>query len=206
MKENILIVEDEESLRMTLGVRLRSEGYEVDTASGGIEGFKKATSRPYDLIILDILLPDRSGLDVCREIRQAGTAARAVVSHCARCGAGAVPGDSAGARSGARVGGGGPLHAGKVVVIMANLKATLANAAPEGDLTPPLVALWWAAKGDWDAAHKIVQDESDKDAAWVHAYLHRVEGDLGNAGYWYRQAGRTVAKDTLQTEWERSMP
>ena len=72
MKENILIVEDEESLRMTLGVRLRSEGYEVDTASGGIEGFKKATSRPYDLIILDILLPDRSGWDVCREIRQAG--------------------------------------------------------------------------------------------------------------------------------------
>ena len=72
MKENILIVEDEESLRMTLGVRLRSEGYDVDAASGGIEGFSKATSRPYDLIILDILLPDRSGWDVCREIRQAG--------------------------------------------------------------------------------------------------------------------------------------
>ena len=68
----ILIVEDEESLRMTLGIRLRSEGYDVDTASGGIEGFNKATSRPYDLIILDILLPDRSGWDVCREIRQAG--------------------------------------------------------------------------------------------------------------------------------------
>jgi len=72
MKENILIVEDEESLRMTLGVRLRSEGYDVDTASGGVEGFNKATSQPYDLIILDILLPDRSGWDVCREIRQAG--------------------------------------------------------------------------------------------------------------------------------------
>ena len=72
MRENILVVEDEESLRMTLGVRLRSEGYDVDTASGGIEGFNKATSRPYDLIILDILLPDRSGWDVCREIRQAG--------------------------------------------------------------------------------------------------------------------------------------
>ena len=55
----ILITEDEESLRMTLGVRLRSEGYDVDTASGGIEGFKKATSRSYDLIILDILLPER---------------------------------------------------------------------------------------------------------------------------------------------------
>jgi two-component system, OmpR family, alkaline phosphatase synthesis response regulator PhoP len=72
MKAKILIVEDEESLRMTLGVRLRGEGYEVDTAGGGVEGFNKATSQPFDLIILDILLPDRSGWDVCREIRQAG--------------------------------------------------------------------------------------------------------------------------------------
>ena len=74
MKENILIVEDEESLRATLGVRLRGEGYEVDTAAGGVEGFHKATSQTFDLIILDILLPDRSGWDVCREIRQAGVA------------------------------------------------------------------------------------------------------------------------------------
>ena len=74
MKENILIVEDEESLRATLGVRLRGEGYQVDTAAGGVEGFHKATSQPFDLIILDILLPDRSGWDVCREIRQAGVA------------------------------------------------------------------------------------------------------------------------------------
>ena len=48
-----------------------------------------------------------------------------------------------------------------------------------------------------------MQDESDADAAWVHAYLHRVEGDLGNAGYWYRQAGQPVAKDSLEAEWER---
>jgi len=74
MNENILIVEDEEALRSTLRVRLRSEGYVVDTASGGIDGFNKATSRPFDLIILDILLPDRNGWDVCREIRQAGLA------------------------------------------------------------------------------------------------------------------------------------
>src|SRR6516225_8229401 len=72
MNENILIVDDEEALRSTLRVRLRSEGYFVETASGGIEGFNKATSKPFDLIILDILLPDRSGWDVCREIRQAG--------------------------------------------------------------------------------------------------------------------------------------
>jgi len=86
---------------------------------------------------------------------------------------------------------------------MADLKASLLDAAPAAGLAPPLAALWWAAKGDWDAAHKIVQDESTKDAAWVHAYLHRVEGDLGNAGYWYRQAGQPAAKDSLEAEWER---
>jgi hypothetical protein len=90
-----------------------------------------------------------------------------------------------------------------MVVTMADLKSTIANAAPESGLPPPLAALWWAAKGDWDAAHKIVQDESDANSAWVHAYLHRVEGDLSNASYWYRQAGQPVAKDSLETEWER---
>jgi hypothetical protein len=86
---------------------------------------------------------------------------------------------------------------------MADLKASLANSAPASSLAPPLVALWWAAKGDWDAAHKIVQNESTKEAAWVHAYLHRVEGDLGNAGYWYRQAGKPAASDSLDAEWQR---
>ena len=86
---------------------------------------------------------------------------------------------------------------------MAAYIASLDGAAPAPDLSAPLAALWWAAKGDWDQAHKIVQDESGREAAWVHAYLHRVEGDLGNAGYWYRQAGQPVATDSLQAEWER---
>jgi hypothetical protein len=90
-----------------------------------------------------------------------------------------------------------------MVVTMVALRSTLADAVPEGGLAPPLAALWWAAKGNWDAAHKIVQDESDANSAWVHAYLHRVEGDLGNAGYWYRQAGQAIAKDSLESEWER---
>ena len=90
-----------------------------------------------------------------------------------------------------------------MVVSMADFRASLANAAPAPNLEAPLAALWWAAKGDWNQAHKIVQDEDDADAAWVHAYLHRVEGDLGNAGYWYRQAGQPVAKDSLESEWER---
>ena len=84
-----------------------------------------------------------------------------------------------------------------------DFKASLANAKPADGLAPPLAALWWAAKGDWDAAHKIVQDEETTDAAWVHAYLHRVEGDLGNAGYWYRRAGKHAAQDSLEAEWER---
>ncbi|MCK1335300.1 hypothetical protein IVB38_04450 [Bradyrhizobium sp. 38] len=90
-----------------------------------------------------------------------------------------------------------------MVVNMAAYIASLDGAAPAPDLSAPLAGLWWAAKGDWDQAHKIVQDEGSREAAWVHAYLHRVEGDLGNAGYWYRQAGQPVAKDSLQAEWER---
>ena len=81
--------------------------------------------------------------------------------------------------------------------------ASLDGAAPAPDLNASLAGLWWAGKGDWDQAHRIVQDESSRDAAWVHAYLHRVEGDFGNAGYWYRQAGQPPAKDSLEAEWER---
>jgi len=74
VRENILLVEDEQALRSTLSVRLQGEGYVVDTAAAGVEGFEKATTRPFDLIIVDIMLPYRSGLDVCRDIRQAGLA------------------------------------------------------------------------------------------------------------------------------------
>jgi len=88
-------------------------------------------------------------------------------------------------------------------VSMADFKASLSGAAPAPNLEPPLAALWWAANGNWEEAHKIVQGEDTGEAAWVHAYLHRVEGDLGNAGYWYRRAGQPVAKDSLETEWER---
>ena len=86
---------------------------------------------------------------------------------------------------------------------MAEFKASLAGAIPAPDLPAPLAALWWAAKGNWEKAHKFAQDVETIDAAWVHAYLHRVEGDLGNAAYWYRQAGQPVAKDALEAEWER---
>jgi DNA-binding response OmpR family regulator len=72
MNKNILVVEDDAGLRSTLSLRLSSAGYLVDTAHDGVEAFEKATSRPFDLIILDLMLPARNGLDVCRDIRQAG--------------------------------------------------------------------------------------------------------------------------------------
>ena len=74
MNENILLVEDEDALRTTLGDRLRGEGYVVDTAKDGQEGMEKITTSPFDLLILDVMLPYRSGFDLCRDIRQAGLA------------------------------------------------------------------------------------------------------------------------------------
>ena len=80
--------------------------------------------------------------------------------------------------------------------------APLAADAPPPALSRPLAALWWARRGNWDAAHAIVQDEAGADAAWVHAYLHRREGDAGNAAYWYRRASRPMAEGALQAEWD----
>jgi hypothetical protein len=83
-----------------------------------------------------------------------------------------------------------------------DFKRGISAAKPPRDLTPPLASLWWAAKGDWDKAHGIVMKEDSREAAWVHAYLHRVEGDLDNAGYWYRKARRPVASEPLPAEWD----
>lgn len=66
----------------------------------------------------------------------------------------------------------------------------------------PLQALWHAANGDWNAAHEVAQSGEDRDSAWVHAYLHREEGDHVNAAYWYRRAGRPVFKGSLEDERE----
>lgn len=62
-------------------------------------------------------------------------------------------------------------------------------------------ALWHEAHGDWERAHGLAQDISGPEAAWVHAYLHRVEGDLSNADYWYRRAARPPARGPLNEEW-----
>ena len=70
-------------------------------------------------------------------------------------------------------------------------------------LPKPLQALWYDKKGDWHTAHEIVQDASDADSAWVHAYLHRKEGDLSNARYWYRRSGHPEFTAGLDSEWEQ---
>jgi hypothetical protein len=80
-------------------------------------------------------------------------------------------------------------------------KRSVAEATPPAGLSPALAALWWAAKADWQRAHRLVMDESGADCAWVHAYLHRQEGDLDNARYWYRQARREPAQGDLAAEW-----
>jgi hypothetical protein len=80
-------------------------------------------------------------------------------------------------------------------------RRTLSKTAPPAGLPSPLAALWWSAKGEWDKAHALVMDDGSREAAWVHAYLHRVEGDLGNARYWYRQAGRAAGTGAYEAEW-----
>lgn len=74
---------------------------------------------------------------------------------------------------------------------------------PPANLSPALTALWWDAKGDWEQAHQAAQSEEGPDGAWVHAYLHRKQGDLSNAGYWYRQAGRPIASGPAPSEWNQ---
>lgn len=71
------------------------------------------------------------------------------------------------------------------------------------DLPPALQALWYSKKGDWHKAHEIVQNAGDRHSAWVHAYLHRTEGDISNARYWYRRAGRSEFTGDLNQEWQQ---
>lgn len=77
------------------------------------------------------------------------------------------------------------------------------DAVPPPELGLALQALWHDARGDWERAHNCAQDEHGRDGSWVHAYLHRKEGDPGNAGYWYSRSGRKMpaANVTLDVEW-----
>jgi hypothetical protein len=81
-------------------------------------------------------------------------------------------------------------------------KASLAGAAPPAGSSLPVQALWWVAKGDWHRAHGCCQESHDAHGAWVHAHLHRVEGDQSNAAGWYRRAGKTPSDAAHDAEWE----
>jgi hypothetical protein len=72
-----------------------------------------------------------------------------------------------------------------------SFRQSLLRDAPPAEWSGALQALWYQAKGDWHRAHQLAQEEDDADGAWVHAHLHRAEGDAANAGYWYRRAGRS---------------
>jgi hypothetical protein len=78
---------------------------------------------------------------------------------------------------------------------------SLREPAPPAGLSPALEALWHERRGDWQRAHEIAQDDDGREAAWVHAYLHRREGDQPNAAYWYRQASKPVVHGDLDDEW-----
>jgi len=78
---------------------------------------------------------------------------------------------------------------------------SLVRDEPPRQLTPALAGLWWDAKGEWKRAHESAQQDEGPAGAWVHAYLHRKEGDASNAGYWYRRADKTPCRSSLEEEW-----
>jgi len=84
---------------------------------------------------------------------------------------------------------------------IASFRTSLDQPAPPNGLSFALQALWWDAKGDWTKAHEQAQAKEDAAGNWVHAYLHRKEGDLANAGYWYRRADRPMPQVGLEAEW-----
>lgn len=81
-------------------------------------------------------------------------------------------------------------------------RQSLSRAKPPARLSGALLAMWWDGRGDWEKAHDCAQAQDDSAGAWVHAYLHRKEGDIGNARYWYRRAGKEAASTPLPEEWE----
>ena len=83
-----------------------------------------------------------------------------------------------------------------------DFQASLKAVGPPASLSLALQALWYDARGDWQRAHKLIDSESDADSMWTHAYLHRKEGDIGNAGYWYDRCRRPATSGALEAEWE----
>jgi hypothetical protein len=81
--------------------------------------------------------------------------------------------------------------------------ASLQQDEPPGGVSTLLQALWYDGKNDWHRAHDIAQEIKSPEGSWIHAYLHRKEGDAGNAGYWYHRAGKPVPDISLEEEWKQ---
>jgi hypothetical protein len=88
------------------------------------------------------------------------------------------------------------------MMLLENFKSSLSFSKPPENVSVLLQALWYDAKGDWHSAHQLVDSLEEPKAYWVHAYLHRKEGDVSNANYWYRKAGKKMPDHSLQKEWE----
>jgi hypothetical protein len=84
---------------------------------------------------------------------------------------------------------------------MQEFRDSVASGQPPKSLNFALTGLWWDAKGDWTRAHDSAQQDQGQAGAWVHAYLHRKEGDSSNAAYWYQRAGKPPQRGSLQEEW-----
>jgi hypothetical protein len=80
-------------------------------------------------------------------------------------------------------------------------RKSLEDTTPPAGLTLALAGLWWDGKDDWRRAHQSAQQDEGLESSWVHAYLHRKQGDQGNAAYWYRRAGKPVCREPLEAEW-----
>ena len=88
-----------------------------------------------------------------------------------------------------------------MTMTLQEFRDSLSKDEPPRQASLALAGLWWDAKGDWTRAHESAQQDEGAAGAWVHAYLHRKEGDASNAGYWYGRAGKTPARTSLEQEW-----
>jgi len=86
-------------------------------------------------------------------------------------------------------------------VTLEEFRESLTATEPPVGLTFALLGLWWDAKGDWARAHESAQQDEGIEGSWVHAYLHRKEGDQSNAAYWYRRATKPASREALEAEW-----
>ncbi len=91
--------------------------------------------------------------------------------------------------------------AGAFRMTLYDFRQSLNATEPPAGITHALAGLWWDGKGDWARAHESAQQDEGVEGSWVHAYLHRKEGDEGNAAYWYSRAGKSVCREPLDSEW-----